>query len=243
MPFVDGDIAAQPAAAGRGHEHILDGGAGHTDGFVYRAQAPGASQQLVIQMSGEAVQIDGLFAHGDGGDRHYMVHVGAAVHGGELSEGRLHLPFGGADIALQHDLRLGGHFQITALALDQLQRLSHQRPGHAVLIHAHRHKAQASQIKRRMMAQRNGDGHILAPGLILAVNIVDMAGLGHMDPQFVLAMELMPVDPDVPDPGIRVLRHRGAAGHVGAGVQRVVGQYGQLVQVHVFPLKDDLLHG
>jgi hypothetical protein len=92
---------------------------------------------------------------------------------------------------------MSGHFKVAGLACYQLKRFPQKRARPPVFVHAQRHEAQASQIKRGMMAQRDGDGHVFALCLVLAIDIVDMADLRLWMPSLFFAMELVPVDADV----------------------------------------------
>jgi hypothetical protein len=75
--------------------------------------------------------------------------------------------FGRVDVAFDHEIRVGRHFEIVGLALDQFDRFLAQVTGEQEFIEAIGQRRRGGEGKHRVAAEEDGHGHAGA-GLVVA---------------------------------------------------------------------------
>jgi hypothetical protein len=167
---------------------------------------------------------------GDRRDPHDRQLPRRPVEPGELAEGALEPPLLELDLALDHDLGVGGRLGVHAHTADHPHRRAEERAGHGQLVGVARQAELGGDQQRGMDAEcdRHRQG---PPRPLRREEVLEHVGGRHVDAEQVRAVELVALDAGVADAGDGVAGHVQAGGDIWSAVQ--LGQRGdrQLAQV------------
>ena len=96
-----------------------------------------------------------------------------------FAEGRLGLHIFGVDIALDDDLRLGGHHEIDGTGLHHGDGRAGETASHGHLVHAHGQLLRAHEGHIGRAAQHDGAGHFLVAALLVLAIVLIAASAAH----------------------------------------------------------------
>ena len=189
--------------------------------------------------------IDGIAPLGDVGDGEDRELVHFVVVAGVIAV----RPFGGhlprLQIAFQHDLGAGGHFQIAAQRLHHLGTAAPQQTGKGVFGEAVRHRRHRAQDGRRIGAQRHRHREAFA-----RVGLLPLAKINGATPviqpahdQLVLADLLLAIDAEVLSLLVGTAGDGQPPGDQGRHIPGPAVLDGDLIQIHRVPFQHHLLTG
>ena len=179
------------------------------------------------------------------GDRLYAEHRRRADLGigpGHFAERAFGRDLVGQDLAFEHELGVGRHFDVDGLALHQPHGLAEQAAGNRKLVHAERRDEARREHDQRVAADHHCRFHRAAE---LPVHLVDAHGLArqHVVAGGVAAENLGAMHRHVADAGFRILDDAHAGCDVAAGIALRSPDRRDLHEVHGVAGFDDLLHG
>jgi hypothetical protein len=146
------------------------------------------------------------------------------------------------EVALEHELGVGGDEQVRRLGCDQPHRFTEERPGRLELAADPRQPRHRGQQQRGVVADRDRDRHALAAALIGLVDRPPVVTRAHQAADRLRAEDLMAVDAGVLHARVGMARHRDARRDVRPAVEFVVVGDRQPAEVDRGAAHDDVLH-
>ena len=177
-----------------------------------------------------------------GRDVYRRIQIGLRVEAGVVAEWPLgDQRFSRIDVPFDHELRLGGHFEVARHGARERDRRAAEESGEEELIHGRRQRRGRGVDRRRVRADRDAHGHRLTPV---------RHGAPMRRPHFVALPvhrqgarpeDLHAVHPNVADAPHRIARDHHWQRDVRAAIARPAGQDRQAPEVHVLAARHDLL--
>ena len=142
-------------------------------------------------------------------------------------------------MALDHDLRVGRHFQGDGLAVGQLDLGAAQQPGELIFGQAFRHRRHGGDDRPRIGADHHGGGDRVSGSGCVGFRPAAMSQPAHQ--RGVPARHLHAIDADIGT--VRPLGHDQRPGDQRRGLSRPAGLDRQFCQIDIVALQHDFLTG
>gem|GEM_PF-5521473 len=185
--------------------------------------------------------VDGVLAHGDGGDVEYGELPSEAVVASVVAEWTFELAFVGVDVAFDDEFTVGGDADIHGFAFDGMHSFAAEESGEEDFVDTGRKGGNGGEIIDGVSTETDGD----FDALFLGTSFFHMAhsGFVHLPVHAtgVFVMELDSVHADITLAGVGVVGEDEGKGDEGAAIFGPTGEDWEFGEVDIVAGEDDFL--